>query len=260
MQTDKRWAKIPYQVKGETTDIAGSGCGPTCAASVVKSIRPEDTITPVEACQWSLNHGYKALNQGTYYSFFVPFFKACGLVCQRINTVSWYKDNKTGAHRDEADRYLSNRFYLIACMGKGTWTKSGHFIVIYGFQDGKYLIMDPASKALNRRKGDPYTVFHEMKYLWAIPAPDEPVQEEKPDIKEVETMTTEEHLIEHNKMGELPADNWSLESREWCIKNGIFKGDGTGNMAWKQPLTREQFATLVPRIVKLIVDAVKEES
>lgn len=41
-----------------------------------------------------------------------------------------------------------------------------------------------------------------------------------------------------------PAE-WSKEAREFCIKNGIFRGDGEGNFQWNDFLTREQAAQLI---------------
>ena len=58
-QTDSRWRNKPYRVEGETSTIGGSGCGPTCAAMLIETLTGR-TFTPEEACQWSLEHGYKA--------------------------------------------------------------------------------------------------------------------------------------------------------------------------------------------------------
>ena len=35
MQTDTRWKKKSYAVKGENSTIGSAGCGPTCAAMVI---------------------------------------------------------------------------------------------------------------------------------------------------------------------------------------------------------------------------------
>ncbi|MCI9557615.1 MAG: hypothetical protein HFF53_11930 [Lawsonibacter sp.] len=71
MQTDPRWKNKPYQVKGETATIGGSGCGPACAAMVIETLTGQ-TYTPVDACAWSVDHRYKTLNQGTYYTATSP--------------------------------------------------------------------------------------------------------------------------------------------------------------------------------------------
>ena len=35
LQTDPRWAALPYRVPGERATIGGSGCGPTAAAMLI---------------------------------------------------------------------------------------------------------------------------------------------------------------------------------------------------------------------------------
>lgn len=46
-QVDSRWARHPYTIIGDKSqDIANYGCGPTCAAMIVSSIK--GTITPPE--------------------------------------------------------------------------------------------------------------------------------------------------------------------------------------------------------------------
>lgn len=43
---------------------------------------------------------------------------------------------------------------------------------------------------------------------------------------------------------------WSQDARDFCIKNGIFKGDGKGNIQWEDFLTREQAAQLIYNALK----------
>ena len=83
LQTDPRWAKKPYRVPGETATIGGSGCGPTAAAMAIETLTGR-TFTPVDACKWSVDHGYKAKNQGTYYGYFVPQFRTFGIECRQL--------------------------------------------------------------------------------------------------------------------------------------------------------------------------------
>ncbi|MGN1230075.1 MAG: hypothetical protein ACI4T5_10550, partial [Prevotella sp.] len=60
-------------------------------------------------------------------------------------------------------------YYLIAVMGAGTWTSSGHFIVVW-WEDGKVRINDPASTKDARVNGDLDTFKAQVKYYWAIDA------------------------------------------------------------------------------------------
>ena len=78
LQNDPRWKDKPYRVKGENSTVGSAGCGPTCAAMVIQTITGK-TFTPEDACNWSIQHGYKALKQGTYYAYFKPQLKHFGI-------------------------------------------------------------------------------------------------------------------------------------------------------------------------------------
>lgn len=62
-------------------------------------------------------------------------------------------------------------------------------------------------------------------------------------------------LINDNPKKEVPSviadkvvGNWSQPARDFCVEKGIFKGDGTGNFNWRDPLTREEAAQLIYNI------------
>lgn len=43
------------------------------------------------------------------------------------------------------------------------------------------------------------------------------------------------------------ASEWSAAARDWAIANGLVQGDGSGDYLWQEPLTREQFVTILHR-------------
>lgn len=170
LQTDPRWKDVDYSAKtGESKKrtIGTSGCGPTCAAMLIQTITGK-TYTPADACAWSRSRGYKAPNQGTYYSYFVPQFKAFGIACQQLNGANVYGKPSDPVHKKAFD-LLKQGYYLIACMGKGHWTSSGHFVVVW-WQDGKVRINDPNSVRADRVNGDFSLFRNQVKYYWAIDA------------------------------------------------------------------------------------------
>ena len=167
LQTDPRWKDLPYQVPGETATIGGSGCGPTAAAMLVETLTGK-TFTPVDACRWSVAHGYKAKGQGTYYSYFAPQFEAFGIKCWQLSWTNVYHNPASKVH-DQALEYLKQGYYLIALMKKGTWTSGGHFIVVW-WADGKIRINDPASTMDSRVNGDINTFRNEAAYYWVVDA------------------------------------------------------------------------------------------
>lgn len=167
LQTDKRWKSLPYQVPGETATIGGSGCGPTAAAMAIETLTGQ-TYTPVDACAWSVNHGYKALNQGTYYGYFKPQMAAFGIDCRQLLGAS-LRNNPAHAVHDQVRQYLEEGYYVIALMGPGTWTSGGHFVLVWDWDD-KVRINDPASTKANRLNGDPATFRREVRNYWLIDA------------------------------------------------------------------------------------------
>jgi hypothetical protein len=226
MQTDARWKDKPYQVKGETATVGGSGCGPSCAAMVIETLTGQ-TYTPLDACNWSMAHGYKALNQGTYYSYFVPQFQAFGITCRQLNGSSLY-GNSTSAVHDQTVDLLQQGYYIIACMGKGNWTSSGHFILIW-WQDGKVRINDPASTKDARVNGDIATLRSQVKYYWAVDArayncPAEDTKEE------------EDEMVYYKKLEDVPG--WCFDVVQALVKDGTLQGDESGALNLSQDLCR----------------------
>lgn len=167
MQTDKRWAYEPYRVKGkESSTIGGSGCGPTAAAMIVATIA-DPKVTPVTACKWSVEHGYKAVGQGTFYSFFEPFFAKYGMKCKQVPGSNSYHCRNTSSDK-AALKALKSGKYVIACMGPGLWTNGGHFVVAYKYNEGKVYINDPASTSASRAKNTWDKFQYEAKYYWVV--------------------------------------------------------------------------------------------
>ena len=166
-QFDSRWANKPYQAPGESTTICESGCGPACAAMLIETLTGK-TYTPEDACNWSVKHGYKAIHQGTYYSYFTPQFAAFDIKCWQLSWTNTYH-NPTAKIHNQALEYLKQGYYLVALMKEGTWTKGGHFIVVW-WADGKIRINDPASTKDKRVNGDPATFRNEAAYYWAVDA------------------------------------------------------------------------------------------
>lgn len=219
MQTDPRWAKKDYSVKGEKTTIGASGCGPTCAAMLIETLTGK-TYTPEDACAWALKKGYKAYKQGTYYSYFVPQFKAFGLACERLNTASLYGIAASPIH-DKAFKLLKEGYYLIVCMGKGLWTSGGHYIVVW-WEDGKVRINDPASNKAERLNGDPATFRKQVKYYWAIDA--------REHNKEDEDMTY------YKTINDVPKDYKAAVKK--AVDKGALKGYSGGVLNVSEDLCR----------------------
>lgn len=170
LQTDPKWKNHNYSAKGEKKTIGSSGCGVTVAAMVIATLKDKN-VTPITTAEWSMTHGYKALNQGTYYTYFVPQFKQYGITCRQLNSSNLYGKSSSSAHT-EALNALKNGNWVIACMGKGHWTSTGHFILLYKYENGYVYINDPASTKADRIKNTWNLFAKQVKYIWVIDVPE----------------------------------------------------------------------------------------
>ena len=246
LQTDPRWKSLPYRVKGETATIGGSGCGPTSAAMAIETITGQ-TFTPVDACKWSVDHGYKALNAGTYYSYFVPQFKAFGIECRQLLGSSLHNKPDHPIH-DQVKQYLAEGYYVIALMGPGTWTSGGHYILLWAWDD-KVRINDSASTKDKRLNGDPAVFKREVKQYWLIDAR-EYNKEEDMDQEKFNQMFATAMQQYRKELRDNDCGDWSQKARQFAVDNKIFAGSGTTpegepNCMWEDLLTREQAAQLL---------------
>lgn len=159
-QTDPRWADIMYSSVGNRLQTIGrEGCGPTCAAMVVSTLRKR--VTPDQAADWSVWKGYQSANDGTYWAFFAAYLQEFGIACEQVGPPS----------ADRAIAMLRKDRMVITSMGKGQWTSGGHFILAYGLsEDGtRVKIHDPNSEAVYRELGDINRYRTEAKQYWIIP-------------------------------------------------------------------------------------------
>lgn len=160
-QTDPRWANVMYSATGNRYQTIGTdGCGPTCAAMVVATLR-DKSITPVQAADWSVNHGYLSDNDGTYWAYFAAYLRTYGIACEQVG--------KSNVNR--AIEMLRKDRMVITSMGRGLWTSGGHFILAYGLSDdgNRVKIHDPNSEASYRELGDINRYKNEAVQFWLIP-------------------------------------------------------------------------------------------
>lgn len=253
LQTDSRWGSLDYSAPGEKTTIGASGCGPTAMAMVLATWA-DKSVTPKTECAWALAHGYKAPRQGTYYGYFVPAAARYGLKARQISWTNIYGNSKSPLH-EEARRAVEAGHLVIACMGKGLWTSSGHYVLVWRIQGGIVYINDPASTRSVRTQGD-YNLFKtQVKYYWVIEKPVSKLDTEKEDeldmtIDEMLSKMTDEQAYKLlTKAGRYAA---TLEEPEWSQKEGswaaaIGKGltDGT---APERPAKRDEVMAWLDRL------------
>lgn len=157
LQGDSRWGTYQYTSRNDKSQtISTSGCGVTAMAMVLRSYG--NNISPIDTANYSLQNGFRTANSGTSWGFFGSIANKYSLTCKDL-----------GKSATQASQYLDNGWPVIASMGPGTFTKSGHFIVLVGKDsNGNIVVNDPASLARSQAVY-PLSVFkNEAKNFWAF--------------------------------------------------------------------------------------------
>lgn len=171
LQTDPRWKSNSYAVDGESSTIGSAGCGPTAMAMVLASL-VSTYIDPLTCASWARMKNYKVYKSGTSYSFPCAIGKEYGVDVKRLNTSNVYGAKNSSVHQ-MALQELQKGNWLIACMGKGNWTSSGHYIVVYGYSNGYVYINDSASTKETREKNTWELFKSQVKFYWSVTVPED---------------------------------------------------------------------------------------
>ena len=130
IQWDDVWGYYPY---GE--DVIGiSGCGPTCLSMIAVALTGDESMTPTYMADMATEKGYYIEGAGTTWDYFRKGVYEVGLSSRTIDLDESLMKNA-----------LDSGKYIVLSLKPGTFTRVGHYIVVYGYEDGRFLIRDPNS-------------------------------------------------------------------------------------------------------------------
>lgn len=153
VQWDKRWGYAKY---GDSS-MAISGCGPTALAMVGYGLTRNTQIDPFNVAQFAMENGYYVNNVGTAWTLMSEGAQHYGLT-----VTSQYKYTE-----EQMKDALEKGGMIILSVGKGDFTvHSGHFIVLYGYKNGKFQVNDPFSYTNSSKLWDYQTLSNQTKNAW----------------------------------------------------------------------------------------------
>ena len=154
LQWDSRWG---YEKYGSDM-MAITGCGPTCLAMVGYYLTGDsETYDPAVIAAYAEKNGYYASGYGSSWTLISEGAVKLGLDVTEIPLVEKrIKDN------------LEVGNPIICAMGAGDFTSSGHYIVLVGLQDGKFIINDPNSRANSEKLWSYEQIQGQIRNLWVI--------------------------------------------------------------------------------------------
>ncbi len=153
LQYDERWG---YGIYGDDV-IAVEGCAPTSLAMVISYLNNDSKITPYVVAQYAYKNGYYVSGIGSNWSLMSEGSKYFGITGKEVPLV-----------KTTIFRHLEAGRPMIASMGPGDFTKSGHFIVLTGIEDGKIKVNDPNSTIRSNQLWDYDKIESQIKNIWVF--------------------------------------------------------------------------------------------
>lgn len=157
LQYDSAWGNERY---GSST-ITKSGCA-ILSIAMVEAYLKGKVPSPVSIANWSSKNNYYYSGVGTSWAFFKAYSSNIGIQCKDLskNTSLVIKALEQGKP-------------VIASMKPGTFTKSGHFIVLRGItENGKILVNDPNdnfhTKKFFEKEFSYSLIYSESKNFWSF--------------------------------------------------------------------------------------------
>lgn len=151
IQWDHRWGYTPY---GGGL-IGYTGCGPTCLSMIAVHLTGNLSFDPLYLADFATAKGYYMPDVGTSWSLFTEGATSLGLTASVIPLSEGKMKQSLDAGRP-----------IILSVKEGDFTKSGHFIVVTGYDDNGFLINDPNSRENSAKHWTFEVLSPQIKNLW----------------------------------------------------------------------------------------------
>ena len=159
IQWDKQWGYIDYA--GNQAGL--SGCGPTTLAMIAYYFTRDPQMTPAYMMEFAEANGYAYSGAGTQWTLFGQGAEKLGLTERECTS------EEIGSEAMLA-RILNSGKLIVANMGPGVFTEYGHYLVIVGYEDGKFKVNDPNSYERSEKLWEFEEFSDQIKMMWAIGA------------------------------------------------------------------------------------------
>ena len=153
LQWDSRWGYYSYGIGTMGT----SGCGPSCLSMAVYYLTGDKTATPNAVADYSLSHHFYVKDIGTAWELLDTYPTTFGL-----------KVSRPSLSEANLKAELNKGNILICSVRPGDFTYSGHFIVIYDYDENGFKINDPKCVYRSRQTWTYEQIQDDIKRTWSI--------------------------------------------------------------------------------------------
>ena len=154
-QWDGRWGYTEYG----SGKLGITGCGPTCLSMVAVGLTGNSAYTPAAVAKYSEANGHYVYGSGSAWSLMTDGAASFGLSSAEVPL--W---------EESMIAELEAGHPIIANVGPGDFTSTGHFIVITGYQNGMFIINDPNSPTKSAEGWYYTTLEKQITNMWAFSA------------------------------------------------------------------------------------------
>lgn len=156
MQWDENWGYAPYG-----GGIVGlDGCGPTCLSMVAVGLTGNSKWNPGAVARFSEENGYlDSKSNSTLWTLMSEGAEQLGV-----------KSRELPLSESRMANELSAGHPIICSLGPGDFTTQGHFIVLCGYENGRFTVRDPNSKIRSGERWRYKTLKSQIRNLWAFSA------------------------------------------------------------------------------------------
>ena len=153
MQWDRRWGYMEY---GDGM-VCSYGSGPLCLAMAGYYVTERADFYPDRVVKFARDNDFYTPGSGTKWTLISVGGPALGLDVKELAPV----EEKVAA-------YLKAKIPLIAVVSGEDFASDSHFIVLWGYQDGRIKIVDPYSGVNTGREWAFEDLVGQIKNLWVI--------------------------------------------------------------------------------------------
>lgn len=158
LQKDERWAMLDYGLEKHNNDIAHNGCA-LASLAMIDGYWQQETPDIHEILDWAENR-YYVKGQGTSWQIFGDFAAEKG-----------YQYEDLGNYYNRAKELMNQGIPVIVSVGPGTFTTSGHILVLITDTNGYLRAYDPnddGKKKHYEKTWTPEIFLQEAVHYWAL--------------------------------------------------------------------------------------------
>ena len=158
IQWEKQWGYLDY-----TGNVAGlAACGPTCMSMIMYHFTRDSKYTPAYMMEFAeSNSRYAVKGYGTQWAFFKEGGKELGLNVKELNS------DQIASEKAIANVVNSGRI-IVMNVRPGVFTTVGHYLLVVGYEDGKFRVNDPNSRINSEKLWEFEEFSDQIKMMWSF--------------------------------------------------------------------------------------------